>query len=205
MTLLRCTQTFLEIRPCRARPGRAKPSQAGQGRRLGPAPGQPLDLASLRKTVDSCTRNAHFRAGPPKLIVSCTRNDHFQNSIHTSALDDLRKNQGWLHTFFGSEQKRHTSAAKYVVISAPKKQVSLLNVTVRSATNPILLFERHETAALSDHIEFGGIPWGDAICQNKSKTKKQNSREPPIPPGFSWTRPGMIKRHLPYIYIYIYP
>ena len=88
MTLLRCTQTFLEIRPCRARPGRAKPSQAGQGRRLRPAPGQPLDLASLRKTVDSCTRNAHFRAGPPKPIVSSTRKAHFQNSILTHPVDD---------------------------------------------------------------------------------------------------------------------
>jgi len=150
MTLLRCTQTFLEIRPCRARPGRAKPSQAGQGCRLGPAPGQLLDLASFRKTVDSCIRNAHFRAGPPKLIVSFTRNDHFRNSLLASLFFCRRKNQFWLHTFFGSEQKRHTSAAKCVVISAPKKQMSLLNVTSWSVKNSVLLFESHETAALSD-------------------------------------------------------
>ena len=122
MTLLRCTQTFLEIRPCRARPGRAKPSQAGQGRRLGPAPGQPLDLASFRKTVDSFTRNAHFRAGPPKLMVSTTRNDYFQNSIHTSALDDLSPDDPTAPHIFPSGKKRHASAAKCVVISTTKKK-----------------------------------------------------------------------------------
>ncbi len=121
IALSRCTGTFLEIRPCRARPGRAKPSQAGPGRRLGPAPGQLLELASFRKTVDSFTRNAHFRAGPPKLIVSSTRNDHFQNSIHTSALDDLSPDNPTAPHIFPSGTKRHASAAKCVAISTMKK------------------------------------------------------------------------------------
>ena len=55
---------------------------------LGPAPGQPLDLASFRKTLDSFTRNAHFRTAPPKPIISSTRNAYFQNSILTPAMDD---------------------------------------------------------------------------------------------------------------------
>ena len=136
MTLLRCTQTFLEIRPCRARPGRAKPSQAGQGRRLGPAPGQPLDLARVRKTVDSFTRNVHFRAGPPKLIVSSTQTDHFQNSIHTSALDDLSPDDPTAPHIFPSGKKPHASAAKCVVFPAPQNvtnQIPLLNVALSNA------------------------------------------------------------------------
>ena len=127
MTLPRCTQTFLEIRPCRARPGRAKPSQAGQGRRLGPAPGQSLDLAGFRKTVNSTTRNVHFRAGPPKLIVSSTQNDHFQNSIHTSALDDPRPDDPTAPHIFQSGKKRHASAAKCVVFSGPRKNATSQN------------------------------------------------------------------------------
>ena len=136
MTLLRCTQSFLKHGPCQARPGRAKPSQACQGHRLGPAPGQPLALASFRKTVDSSTRNAHFRAGPPKLIVSTTRNDHFQNSIHTSALDDLSPDDPTAPHIFPSGKKRHASAAKCVVFPAPQNvtnQIPLLNVALSNA------------------------------------------------------------------------
>jgi hypothetical protein len=121
MTLLCCTQTFFEIGPCRARPGRAKPGQAGQGRRLGPAPGQPLDLASFRKTVDSFTRNAHFRAGPPKLIVSTTRNDHFQNSIHTSALDDLSPDDPTAPHIFPSGTKTSRLCGEMRCFSGPAK------------------------------------------------------------------------------------
>ena len=68
--------------------GRAVAGPVGGGLCLGPAPGQPLDLASFRKTLDSCTRNVHFRAGPPKPIVSSTRKAHFQNSILTHPVDD---------------------------------------------------------------------------------------------------------------------
>jgi hypothetical protein len=79
---------FLEIRPSRAGPGRAKPSPAGQGRRLEPAPGQLLDLASFKKTLDLSRRNKHFWGGPPKPIISPTPNDHIQNSILTPAVYD---------------------------------------------------------------------------------------------------------------------
>ena len=53
-----------------------------------PPPGQPLELASFRKTFVSSTRNKCFWRGPPKPIISPTRNDHFQNSIFTPAVYD---------------------------------------------------------------------------------------------------------------------
>jgi hypothetical protein len=54
--------------------------------------------------------------------------------------------------FSRDQQKRRASAAKCVAISTSKKHMSLLNVTSWSVRNPVLLFESHETAALSDRI-----------------------------------------------------
>jgi hypothetical protein len=53
---------------------------------------------------------------------------------------------------FERSKKRRASAAKCVAISTSKKHMSLLNVTSWSVRNPVLLFESHETAALSDRI-----------------------------------------------------
>ena len=54
--------------------------------------------------------------------------------------------------FSRDQQKRRASAAKCVAISTSKKHMSLLNVASWSVRNQVLLFESHETAALSDRI-----------------------------------------------------
>ena len=111
--------------PSRAGPGQAEPSQAGPGRRLGPAPGQLLELASFRKTIDSCTRNTHFRAAPPKPIISSTRNAHFQNSIPTPVGDDPRPASPTAVSKNRVKIYVRGSAAECVFLHAPNKKLVL--------------------------------------------------------------------------------
>ena len=121
--------------PSRARPGQAEPSQPGLVRRLGLAPGQLLELASFRKTIDSFTRNAHFRVAPPKPIISSTRNCHFQNSIPIPAVDDPRPASPTAVSKIAVKNYVRASAAECACSHALKKSSSLLNVT-NVARNP---------------------------------------------------------------------
>ena len=114
--------------------GGAVAGPVGGGLCLGPAPGQPLDLASFRKTLDSCTRNGHFRAGPPKPIVSSTRKAHFQNSILTHPVDDPSPAGPTAPTEIDRPNLRaHLCGRMRFFLRAPKKtqpQTELLNRTL---------------------------------------------------------------------------